>query len=117
MLREREADELGEVVDAHLGIDLVCAADKFLDPPGLTGELVLVVADDLLGMSSKVMMPSVPPYSSMTMAIWCRVRLKSLSSSDGALLSGTMSGGLAKSRTGLRLTCLKLSEALCSATR
>ena len=41
--------------------------------------------------SSIVMMPAVPPYSSITTAMYARVRRRSSSTRSAALLSGTYS--------------------------
>ena len=48
-------------------------------------------------MSSMVTMPLVPPYSSMTIAMWLCLLLNSFSRSATFFVSGMNTGGLAKS--------------------
>ena len=49
-------------------------------------------------MSSRVTSPAVPPYSSMTIAMWKRLRCISRRSSATPLVSGTKCAGRASSR-------------------
>ncbi len=49
--------------------------------------------------SSIVTMPSVPPYSSVTIAMWSRVRLKELRIFESCWLLNTKNGGCMISRS------------------
>ena len=85
-----DVEQLGEVLDRQPGRDTRAVSSSMRSTGARSTSYSSVISPTISSrMSSMVTRPAVPPYSSMTIAMWVRVACISRSSSSTGLDSGT----------------------------